>query len=68
MEALIQAFTPQALVWASDWPFLRAPARLDYGPLRALVAQWLPAAEDRRAVLWDTPRRLFGFGDSKNAA
>ena len=68
VEALIQAFTPQALVWASDWPFLRAPARLDYGPLRALVAQWLPAAEDRRAVLWDTPRRLFGFGDSSAAA
>ena len=65
VQALIQAFTPHALVWASDWPFLRAPARLDYGPLRALINAWLPDAQDRRAVLWDTPRRLFGF-DSAN--
>ena len=61
-EALIKAFTPQTLVWASDWPFLRAPARLDYGPLRALVDDWFPQAADRQAVLWDTPRRLFGWG------
>jgi predicted TIM-barrel fold metal-dependent hydrolase len=61
VQALIQTFTPQALVWASDWPFLRAPARLDYGPLRALVDDWFPATADRRAVLWETPRRLFGF-------
>jgi predicted TIM-barrel fold metal-dependent hydrolase len=62
VDALIEAFTPQALVWASDWPFLRAPARMDYGPLRALVRQWLPDAKDQSAVLWDTPRLLFGFG------
>lgn len=62
VDALIKAFTPQALVWASDWPFLRAPARIDYGPLQTLVHDWLPDADDRRAVLWDTPKRLFGFG------
>jgi predicted TIM-barrel fold metal-dependent hydrolase len=59
---LIEAFTPKALVWASDWPFLRAPARIDYGPLLALVSDWLPDADDQRAVLWETPRQLFGFG------
>lgn len=62
VDALIEAFTPQALVWASDWPFLRAPARMDYGPLQALAADWLPDEAARRAVLWDTPHRLFGFG------
>jgi predicted TIM-barrel fold metal-dependent hydrolase len=62
VQALVQAYTPQALVWASDWPFLRAPARIDYGPLQALWALLLPQAADRAAVLWDTPRRLFGFG------
>lgn len=36
--------------------------RLDYGPLRGLLARHLPAAADRRAVAWETPRRLFGFG------
>ena len=61
VQALVDAFTPQALVWASDWPFLRAPARIDYGPLLALIERLLPDAAARRAVLWDTPARLFGF-------
>lgn len=61
VEAVIESFTPKALVWASDWPFLRAPARIDYGPLQLLLKDWLPDASDRRQVLWDTPRRLFGF-------
>ncbi|KQP23071.1 amidohydrolase [Pseudorhodoferax sp. Leaf267] len=59
--ALVEAFTPHHLVWASDWPFLRAPSRIDYGPLRALLVQHLPDAADRQAVEWETPRRLFGF-------
>jgi predicted TIM-barrel fold metal-dependent hydrolase len=61
VQALLAAYTPQALVWASDWPFLRAPARIDYGPLLALFEQLVPDAQARQAVLWDTPRRLFGF-------
>ena len=61
VDALLEAFTPQSLVWASDWPFIRAPARIDYGPLLDLVTQWLPDPASRQAVLWDTPRRLFGF-------
>lgn len=60
-RALLQAYTPQALVWASDWPFLRAPARIDYGPLLDWLAQLVPDAAARQAILWDTPRRLFGF-------
>lgn len=60
-RALLQAYTPQALVWASDWPFLRAPARIDYGPLLDWLTQLVPDAAARRAILWDTPRRLFGF-------
>ena len=63
MQALVEAYTPQALVWASDWPFLRAPSRVDYGPVLALLAQQVPDAAHRHAILWDTPRRLFGFGD-----
>ena len=50
----MQAYTPQALVWASDWPFLRAPARIDYGPLLALF-------EQRLAQLLPRARRLLGF-------
>ena len=61
VRALVDAFTPAALVWASDWPFLRAPARIDYGPLRALAERLLPDEAARRAVFSETPRRLFGF-------
>jgi len=63
VQALLEAYTPQALVWASDWPFLRAPARIDYGPLLALFQQLVPDAGDRQSIGYDTPRRLFGFGE-----
>ena len=59
--ALVDAFTLDACLWASDWPFLRAPQRLDYGLLLKLVERWFPDPADRRRLLWDTPRRLFGF-------
>ncbi len=62
VQALLQAYTPQHLVWGSDWPFLRAPARIDYGPLLALFEQLVPDAASRQAILSDTPKRLFGFG------
>ena len=61
LEALLARFTPDACVWASDWPFLRAPQRLDIGPLLREIARLLPDEADRRKVLWDTPRRLLGF-------
>ena len=59
--ALLDAFGPDHCLWASDWPFLKAPQRLDYGPLLQLFAQQVPDAEDRQKILWHTPRRLFGF-------
>ena len=61
VDALLEAFTPDGCLWASDWPFLRAPERVDYGPLLTLVESLLPDAGDRRKVLWDTPRRVLGF-------
>lgn len=62
VRALLDAYTPQSLVWASDWPFLRAPARIDYGPVLALFEQLVPDPAKRQTILWDTPCRLFGFG------
>jgi len=61
VAAILEAFTPARCVWASDWPFLRAGARIDYGPEQALLTRWVPDAAARRAILWETPARLFGF-------
>ena len=59
--ALLGEFGPDRCVWASDWPFLRMPERVDYGPLLALLARQVPDEADRRRILWDTPAREFGF-------
>ncbi len=31
VRALLDAFTLDACLWASDWPFRKAPQRLDMG-------------------------------------
>jgi predicted TIM-barrel fold metal-dependent hydrolase len=59
VRALVESFGPQRCVWASDWPFLRAPARIDYGPLLELFAEIVPDDPVRRAILWDTPLREY---------
>ncbi len=59
----IEAYGLDACLWGSDWPYLKSPHRLDIGPLLRMVERWLPKAADRRHLLWDTPCRLFGFGD-----
>ena len=61
VEALLEAFTPDRCMWASDWPYLRAAQRIDYGPLLKLIEQFMPDATLRRRVLFETPRRVLGF-------
>jgi predicted TIM-barrel fold metal-dependent hydrolase len=61
VEALLQAFSLNACLWASDWPFLRAEQRLDVGPLLRQVERLLPGEADRRKLFWETPRRWLGF-------
>ena len=61
LDALLDAFTLDNCLWASDWPFLKAPQRLDVGPLLRQVERLLPDEADRRKLFWDTPRRWLGF-------
>ena len=61
VRALVDAFTLDHCLWASDWPYLRATERQDYGPLVHLAGQLFPDAGDRRKLFWETPCRLFGF-------
>lgn len=61
IAALVEAFSLDRCVWGSDYPFLRAPERLDYGPLLALLPRLFPNADDQHRLLWRTPARLLGF-------
>jgi predicted TIM-barrel fold metal-dependent hydrolase len=58
---LLHVFGSDRCVWGSDWPFLRAPARVDYGPQLAALNRWVPEAADRERILWTNPSRIFGF-------
>ena len=59
--ALLEHFTIDRCVWGSDWPFLRARSRVDYGPQFAALARWVPDTQDRQRILWTNPSRIFGF-------
>lgn len=61
VQALLDAYTLDACFWASDWPFLKAPQRLDVGPLLRQVERLLPDPADRAKLWWETPRRWLGF-------
>jgi len=61
VQALAEAFTLDRCMWASDWPYLRADERVDYGPLLTLVARLFPDAADRHKLFWETPCRVLGF-------
>ena len=61
VEALVDAFTLDRCLWASDWPYLRAPSRVDYGVVLKVMLELFSDPSERRKLLWDTPRTLFGF-------
>lgn len=61
VDALLDAFTPDRCMWASDWPFLRAEQHVDIGALLMLFARLVPRVEDRRRIFWETPARTLGF-------
>lgn len=63
VAAVLGAFGPERNVWGSDWPFVRTGHRLDYGPVVAALQRWVPDEAVRHAILWETPRRVFGFGE-----
>ena len=59
-EALVREFGLRHCVWASDWPYLKAPYRLDYGPMLK-VYEIAFSASERHAMMWDAPQQLFQF-------
>jgi len=59
-ELLLKNFGLQNCLWASDWPYLRAPYRLDYGPMLKTYEEDF-SDSDRRAMMWDAPKHHFEF-------
>lgn len=59
-DALVRAFGLNNCVWASDWPYLKAPYRLDYGPMLKVYDTAFSASE-RHAMMWDAPQHHFQF-------
>lgn len=64
IAALVEVFTLDRCVWGSDYPFLRAAERLDYGPLLAVLTKLFRDPGDRHRLLWRTPAKLLGFDGS----
>jgi predicted TIM-barrel fold metal-dependent hydrolase len=62
VHALVDAFGLDHCLWASDWPYLRAPTRVDYGVLLHLARALFPDDARRRRYLFDNAQALFGFG------
>lgn len=59
--ALAQA-APQRCVWGSDWPHVSFRGRMpNTGDLLDLLADWVPDAAQRDAVLAGNAHRLYGF-------
>jgi len=63
VRTLADAFTLDRCVWGSDWPYLRATERIDYGLQLALIEQLFPDDGDRRKLLWESPRRLMAWDE-----
>jgi ABC-type sugar transport system permease subunit len=61
VRAIQQAYGEDRLIWGSDWPFLRARQRMDYGTLLTLAEQQFPDARQRGKVFWKNAAELIGF-------
>lgn len=66
VHKLVEVFGIDNCIWGSDWPFLRAPERIDYGTLLKTVEKFFPDTIERRKVLYDNAFRLFDFGSVVN--
>jgi predicted TIM-barrel fold metal-dependent hydrolase len=60
VEALARDFGLHRCMWASDWPYLKASPRLDYGPMLALYADMF-TCEECEQIMWHTPKLQLGF-------
>jgi predicted TIM-barrel fold metal-dependent hydrolase len=60
IDALVRVFGLDHCVWASDWPYLKAPYRLDYGPMLRTYASMFNAQERHQLMCLSAQHQL-GF-------
>ncbi len=60
---LLDAFSPERLMWGSDWPHTDTNLnRITTYPITLRTFEdWVPGEAARRTILVDTPTRLYGF-------
>jgi predicted TIM-barrel fold metal-dependent hydrolase len=58
---LLDAYTPAHLMWGSDWPHTEHRHLASYAAATQWLDDWIDDPAQRRAVLADTPLRLFQF-------
>jgi predicted TIM-barrel fold metal-dependent hydrolase len=58
---LIAAFTPERLVWGSDWPHTQHRHYVDYDATRVALNDWVPDPAQRETILTRSPQTLYRF-------
>jgi len=58
---LLDAYTPERLVWGSDWPHTQHQQLVDYDVTRRALDQWVPGAKQREWILARSARALYRF-------
>lgn len=64
-QQLLDAYTPERLMWGSDWPHTEHRHLASYPAATQWLDAWIDDPAQRRTVLADTPLQLFQFqGDT----
>jgi predicted TIM-barrel fold metal-dependent hydrolase len=60
-QRLLAAYTPERLMWGSDWPHTEHRHLASYPAAMQWLDAWIDDPAQRRVLLADTPLRLFQF-------
>jgi predicted TIM-barrel fold metal-dependent hydrolase len=60
-QQLLEAFTPDRLMWGSDWPHTEHRHLASYPAAMQWLDAWIDDPAQRRVLLADTPLQLFQF-------
>jgi predicted TIM-barrel fold metal-dependent hydrolase len=58
---ILDAYTPDRLVWGSDWPHTQHQHIVDYDAARRALDQWVPDGAQRESILTSSARALYRF-------